>query len=99
MPVTNEDIMKELKKVEEKLDKIEHKETELEAEEKKEMKEIEESTINLEFPNIEDWRKYIWSDCEFKEERSEGDEVDFFCKKQNGPCKFDGCPLNYKKAE
>lgn len=110
MPVTNEEIMEELKKVEAKLDtiqseedKIEKEEEEtlqaekkIEAEESKELEEIEDSNINLEFENMEDWRQYIWADCEYKEEKTEGDEVDFFCKKKNGPCRFDGCPLNYK---
>ncbi|MBU2561933.1 MAG: hypothetical protein KKD17_06570 [Nanoarchaeota archaeon] len=102
MPVSNEDIMKKLDRMEELIKKIyEQEETEI-AEEKKieqqedrELKELDE-TVNLEFNNIEDWRKYIWDSCPFKVEKTEGGELDFFCKKQNGPCKFEGCPLNKK---
>lgn len=103
MPVTNEDIMRKLEKIESMLSTITKEEEETLSEEKKieqaeetELKELSESDINLEFANIEDWRKYIWEICMFRVEKSEGNEVDFFCRKQNGPCRFDGCPLNYK---
>jgi len=88
MEVTNEQLM-------EKLDKIESMLSTISKEEEKELKELDE-TVNLEFNNIEDWRKYIWDSCPFKKEKSEGEEMDFFCKKQDAPCKFDGCPLNKK---
>jgi len=69
----------------------------IESEEKKELEELDESGINLEFNNPEDWRKYIWENCPFKKEKSEGGEIDFFCKKQDSPCRFEGCPLNKKE--
>ncbi len=71
-------------------------EKKIETEEKKELKTLSTSNINLEYPNIEDWKKYIWESCEHKEERSQGDEIDFWCKKQDAACRFDGCPLNIK---
>ena len=91
MPVTNEDIMAKLDQIEKLVQKVSK-------EEEKELKELDE-TVNLEFNNIEDWRKYIWESCPFKQEKSEGEEIDFFCKKQNKPCKFEGCPLNKKMSE
>ncbi|MBN1544527.1 hypothetical protein JW898_03635 [Candidatus Woesearchaeota archaeon] len=102
MPVSNEDIMKKLDTIESLLNKIiEQEETELaeerkiEEEEQRELKELD-ATVNLEFNNPEDWRRYIWDGCSFKEKRSERSEIDFFCKKQNSPCRFEGCPLNMK---
>lgn len=89
MPVTNEEIMA-------KLDRIEKLVQDVSKEEETELKELDESNLNLEFNNAEDWRKYIWESCPFKKERSEGDEIDFFCKKQDAPCRFEGCPLNRK---
>ncbi|MBW2972746.1 hypothetical protein KY359_06960 [Candidatus Woesearchaeota archaeon] len=88
MPVTNEDLMA-------KLDKIESMLSTITKEEEQELKELDE-TINLEFNNAEDWRKYIWESCPFKTEKTEGEEIDFFCKKQNAACRFEGCPLNVK---
>ncbi len=85
-----------LKQVLENQKKELEEEEKIEAEEEETKKELEESEFNLEFKNVEDWRKYIWENCAYKVERTEGAEVDFFCKKKNGPCKFDGCPLNYK---
>ena len=88
MTVTNEELM-------DKLDKIESLLQTISKEEEKELKELDE-TINLEFDNPEDWRKYIWEACPFKKEKAEGEEIDFICKKHNDPCRFEGCPLNKK---
>jgi hypothetical protein len=103
MPVTNDDIMRKLDKIEAMLNNISKQEDQelaeekkIEEDEEKELSEISESAINLEFANIEDWRRYIWDTCPFRKEQSKKGEVDFFCKKQNAPCRFDGCPLNYK---
>ncbi len=89
MPVTNEELM-------EKLDRIESMLSTITKEEEKELNELDESGINLEFSDPEEWRKYIWESCPFKKERSGGEEIDFFCKKQDKPCRFEGCPLNKK---
>jgi hypothetical protein len=88
MPVTNQDIM-------DKLDRIEQLLLKVSKEEEQELEELDE-TINLEFSNAEDWRMYIWDGCPFKKEVSAKTEIDFFCKKLNAPCRFEGCPLNYK---
>ena len=103
MPTTNDDLMKKLDHIEELLLKMSSEEEmelsetkKIEEEEEQELKEIEDSDINLEFKNIEDWRQYIWENCPFKKESAKKGEVDFFCKKQNTPCRFDGCPLNVK---
>jgi hypothetical protein len=99
MTVSNEDIMEKLEKIESMLQTVAGEEKKIEAEEEKELKELDESGIKLEYHNPEDWRKYIWENCEHKEERSEGDEVDFWCKKQDAPCRFEGCPLNVRGEE
>ncbi len=88
MEVTNEDLLK-------RLDRIEAMLKTLTSEEERELKELDE-TINLEFNNPEDWRRYIWENCPFKAEKSEGSEVDFYCKKKGGVCRFEGCPINVK---
>jgi hypothetical protein len=102
MPVTNQEIMDKLDRIEQLILKVSQQEDEELAEEKKiaedeerELKELDE-TVNLEFSNAEDWRMYIWEGCPFKKEVSKKTEVDFFCKKLNAPCRFEGCPLNYK---
>jgi hypothetical protein len=95
MPVTNEDIMKKLDRIELVLQNIASAEEKIEQEEEKELSELDEE-LNLEFNNMEDWRKYIWEGCPFKVEKSTSTEVDFFCKKKNDPCRFEGCPLNLK---
>ncbi|MBW2964865.1 hypothetical protein KY363_05405 [Candidatus Woesearchaeota archaeon] len=103
MPVTNEEIMEKLNRIEAMLSMITKEEEEelkeekiIEQEEEKELKAISDSNINLEYPNIEDWRKYIWEGCEHKEERSESGEIEFWCRKQDKICRFEGCPLNIK---
>ncbi|MFH1064228.1 MAG: hypothetical protein V1729_04055 [Candidatus Woesearchaeota archaeon] len=99
-------VLDEEKKIEQEEHKIEKEEEEtletekkLEAQEEKELKEIADSNINLEFENMDDWRMYIWDGCEFKKAKTEGDEMDFFCTKRNALCRFDGCPLNYKEKK
>jgi hypothetical protein len=95
MPVSNEDLMEKLNKIDSMLQNISTEEKKIESEEEKELKELDE-TVNLEFDNPEDWRKYIWETCPFKQEKSEGEEIDFFCKKSNSACRFEKCPLNKK---
>ena len=99
MPATNDDIMKKLNQMEQLLLKMSAEEEKIEADEEKELEEIEGSELNLEFPSIDDWRMYIWENCPFKKERQQKGEIDFFCKKQNGPCRFEGCPLNCKMGK
>lgn len=89
MTVSNEQIMK-------KLDKIESMISKLSKEEEEELKTIEESNINLAYANIDDWRTAVWEGCKYKEEQVNGDEIDFFCRKNNARCQFEGCPLNVK---
>jgi len=102
MAVTNQDIMDKLNHIEQLIVKVSQQEDEelveekkIEADEERELKELDE-TVNLEFNNPEDWRRYIWDTCPFKKEQSKKGEIDFFCKKQNGACRFEGCPINLK---
>lgn len=95
MPVTNEEIMEKLDKIETLLVKMAGQQEKIEKEEEKELSELDE-TVGLEFPNVEDWRKEMWENCPHKEERSADDEVDFWCKAQDKACRFEGCPENKK---
>jgi cell division protein FtsB len=102
MPVSNQDIMKKLDRIEQLILKVSSEEEEelkgqkkIEEEEERELEELDE-TVNLEFSNAEDWRQYIWEGCPFKKQVSKKGEIDFFCKKLNSACRFEGCPLNMK---
>jgi hypothetical protein len=96
MSVSNEEIMRKLDKIESMLTKVLEEEDVVIENEEKELKTIRDSNLNLEFTSIENWREYIWNDCEFKVEKVNGDEVDFWCKKTKSWCRFEGCPLNQK---
>ena len=96
MTVSNEELMEKLNRIELMIQTVSKEEQKIESEEEKALKELKKSGINLEFNNPEDWRKYIWEGCPFKKEKLEGEEIDFFCKKQDNTCKFEGCPLNKK---
>ena len=88
MPVSNEEIM-------EKLDKIQSMVAKLTKEEEKAFSEVESEKNKL-YTSVEEWKTRIWEGCEFKKENPVGDEVDFDCNKTGKPCRFEGCPENLK---
>lgn len=96
MPVSNEELMRKLEKIESMLTKVLEEEDVVIENEEKELKTIQDSNLNMEFPNIEGWREYIWNGCKHKVEKQNGDEIDFWCNKRKGWCRFEGCPLNLK---
>lgn len=96
MPVSNEDIMKKLERIESMLSKMMEEENALLTDEEKALKTLQESNLNLEFTDVNDWRQYIWTDCEHKMKKVKGEEIDFWCQKTNDWCRFEDCPLNKK---
>lgn len=88
MPVSNEEIMK-------KLDKIELMISKLTVEEEKAFEEVEVDK-NKQFTDVEEWKTHVWENCPYKEEKVVGEEIDFNCKKTDKPCRFEGCPENVK---
>ncbi|MBU0532538.1 hypothetical protein KKB44_03525, partial [Candidatus Micrarchaeota archaeon] len=85
-----------LNKIESMLQEMFSEEQKIESEEESELKTIRDSNLVLEYSSPDEWRKYIWEDCQYKEEKSEGSEIDFWCRKQKSPCRFEGCPLNHR---
>ena len=99
--MSEKEIMDKLESIEKKVDYIEEleekqleEEDKIEKEEEAELKELAEANVKLQFDTVEEWQRYIWQDCVHKKEVKESAEVDFFCEKRKGPCKFEGCPLN-----
>ena len=86
MPVTNDELMEKLNNVEKLLKKLL----------KEEGKELDALNADKEFNNPEDWQQYVWKNCEFKTEKTDSSEIDFWCKKQDALCRFESCPLNIK---
>ncbi len=100
--MSEKEIMDKLDEIEKKVEHIEqmekkqlNEESEIESEEKTELSELKDATRKLQFTNIADWQKNIWQTCPYKKEVKESSEVDFYCEKRQGPCKFEGCPENY----
>ncbi|HII71369.1 TPA: hypothetical protein HA265_01285 [Candidatus Woesearchaeota archaeon] len=104
--MSEKEIMDKLKDIEKRVAHIEEMEEEqldeekkIESEEEKELSELKEATRKVQFTDIADWQRYIWEGCKYKKEVKESSEVDFFCEKNKGPCRFEGCPLNYADSE
>lgn len=51
---------------------------------------------NIEFTSVQDWQRYIWDNCQFKQERTDGSVVEFYCTRRKGRCRYEGCPENIK---
>ena len=66
MPVTNEEIM-------EKLNRIESMVAKLTKEEEKAFEEVETEKNKL-YTEVEEWKTRIWEGCEFREEQAVGEE-------------------------
>ncbi|MFC1722876.1 hypothetical protein ACFL0V_01950 [Nanoarchaeota archaeon] len=99
--MSEKEIMDKLDEIEKKVDHIEELEKaqmtetqKIEKEEETALDELKEATKKVQFTDIAEWQKYIWEGCEFKKEVKESSEVDFYCEKRKGACRFDGCPLN-----
>ena len=55
---------------------------------------IDKEKKNLRFPDVGEWRMYIWESCPHKEEKFTESEINFHCKILKEPCEFKPCPRN-----
>jgi hypothetical protein len=88
MPVSNEEIMEKLNKIESTLNVL-AKEGE---------KAFEEIAVdkNRQYTEVEEWRSHVWENCPHRKEDNESEEIDFICEKTKKSCTFDDCPENVK---
>ncbi|MBI5389601.1 hypothetical protein HZB01_04445 [Candidatus Woesearchaeota archaeon] len=94
--ISIEKVLRSIKKEEdvivEEEKEIEREEKVLQQEEKKIEKKVKQKV--LKYDNILDWKTKIWENCPHKRELVKESEIDYWCKKQNAPCRYMGCPLN-----
>ncbi len=95
--VTMEDIMRELRTIK----KLVLKDLQLDLNELKIDKEIDNSLLEKEskkiFSTFGEWEANIWEDCKYKIKEDKQTEISYKCKLTNALCKFEDCPLNIKK--
>lgn len=52
---------------------------------------------SLQFKHVEEWKLYIWNDCEYKTTIEKENLIEHGCTKTNAPCHFVDCPKNIKQ--
>jgi hypothetical protein len=93
-----DDIKRELKRIEENLKKIMEDEAIIKNETRALLAEedrVESKLTKMKFSDITSWRGAIWENCSYKEAKAGDVAISYFCKKLNGPCRFEDCPLNH----
>ncbi len=87
-------IEEEEKRIEQGVKRLEERESELKNAEKVLLKKLGER-VPQRFSDIIDWKNLVWDRCKFKKTKEEAKTFDYYCKKLDGPCRFETCPLNH----
>lgn len=101
MPITNEDLMKELKEIKKilkdnfsKEEKLLEKEEEILEKEEEKLEVLTGAGKKKKYDTTVAWEAKIWKECPEKDRQVTKDSIFYNCKLTGKACSFDNCPKN-----
>jgi len=88
-------IKKEEEIIKKKEEEIAIEEQRIEEQEKAIQALIQKKLVTRKYNDVLEWKQFVWDRCEYKKQKDEDLELEYFCSKMKKTCNFSTCPLNF----